>query len=250
MNMKKGNLEIEVFDTRHEMGEKAASDITKAMKAALSQKKEINVIFAAAPSQNEVLDALVNSEVEWNRVNAFHMDEYIGLDANAPQSFGNFLTEHIFGKVPFKSINLIHCGSDDPEGECDRYANMLEKHPADLIVMGIGENGHIAFNDPWVADFNDAKKVKTVQLDNVCRQQQVNDGCFEALEKVPIKAITLTCPVFIHAPKLFCIVPGKTKANAVNRTVSGSINEECPATILRTHPSAKLYLDCESAALL
>ena len=131
MNMKKGNLEIEVFDTRHEMGEKAASDITKAMKAALSQKKEINVIFAAAPSQNEVLDALVNSEVEWNRVNAFHMDEYIGLDANAPQSFGNFLTEHIFGKVPFKSINLIHCGSDDPEGELEK-TDILH-----LMILGL-----------------------------------------------------------------------------------------------------------------
>ena len=250
MNMKKDNLEIGIYDTRREMGLNAAADIVKAMQDALAEKDEINMIFAAAPSQNDVLKALTESSIEWNRVNAFHMDEYIGLDPAAPQSFGNFLTDHIFGKLPFKSVNLIRCGADDPEAECDRYAALLDSYPVDLIVMGIGENGHIAFNDPWVADFHDGKKVKSVQLDEVCRQQQVNDGCFESLEKVPQKAITLTCPVFIHAPKLFCIVPGSTKAEAVRKTVYGPVNEDCPATILRNHASAKLYLDRDSAALL
>lgn len=250
MNFKKDKLTVKVFDTREEMGETAAADIVAAIKEKLSVRPEINMIFAAAPSQNDVLKSLTESDVAWNRINAYHMDEYIGLDASAPQSFGNFLTEHIFGKVPFKSVNLINCGAEDPEKECERYEQLLKENPVDIIIMGIGENGHIAFNDPWVADFKDSRKVKTVLLDEVCRQQQVNDGCFEKLEQVPKKAITLTCPVFIEAPQLFCIVPAITKANAVKRTLEGAINEECPGTILRNHPAAALYLDADSASLL
>lgn len=248
--MKADKLNVKIMPDRTEMGQVAAKDIVTAIKKLLSEREEINMIFAAAPSQNDVLKALVESDVEWSRVNAFHMDEYIGLDKNAPQGFGNFLVDHIFGQVPFKSVNLIDCASMDPEMECERYTSLLMENPVDIIVMGIGENGHIAFNDPWVADFNDTKKVKTVLLDEVCRQQQVNDGCFEKLEQVPQKAITLTCPVFIHAPQLFCIVPAITKAQAVKRTLQGEINEECPATVLRTHDSAVLYLDADSASLL
>lgn len=232
------------------MGEVAAADIAAAIKALLSKKAEINMIFAAAPSQNDVLKALVESDVEWSRVNAFHMDEYIGLDKSAPQGFGNFLVEHIFSQVPFKSVNLIDCTAENPEEECERYAKLLENNPVDIIVLGIGENGHIAFNDPWVADFKDAKKVKTVLLDEVCRQQQVNDGCFETIEQVPKAAITFTCPVFIEAPQLFCIVPAMTKAPAVKRTLQGAVCEECPATVLREHDQAVLYLDADSASLL
>lgn len=245
-----GKLKVKIMPDRSAMGQVAAADIVAAIKKLLEEKTEINMIFAAAPSQNDVLKALVESDVEWNRVNAFHMDEYIGLDKSAPQGFGNFLVEHIFGKVPFKSINLIDCAATDPEAECERYAKLLTDHPVDMIVLGIGENGHIAFNDPWVADFKDGKKVKTVLLDEVCRQQQVNDGCFETLEQVPQKAITLTCPVFIHAPQLFCIVPAITKAPAVRRTLQGEISEGCPATVLREHDCAVLYLDSDSASLL
>lgn len=243
-------LKVKILPNRTEMGQVAANDIITAIKALLQEKAEINMIFAAAPSQNDVLKALVDSDVEWNRVNAFHMDEYIGLDKAAPQGFGNFLVDHIFGKVKFKSINLIDCEAKDPEEECVRYERLLSENPVDIIVLGIGENGHIAFNDPWVADFNDTKMVKTVLLDEVCRQQQVNDGCFDHLNQVPQKAITLTCPVFIRAPKLFCIVPALTKAQAVRRTLQGAINEECPATVLREHNSALLYLDADSASLL
>jgi len=243
-------LTVKIMPNRKEMGQVAASDILAAIKSLLSKKAEINMIFAAAPSQNEVLKALVESDVEWGRINAFHMDEYIGLDRTAPQGFGNFLMDHIFGRVPFKSVNLIDCTALDSEAECERYSKLLENNPADIIVLGIGENGHIAFNDPWVADFNDAKKVKTVLLDEVCRQQQVNDGCFASIDQVPKSAITLTCPVFIHAPQLFCIVPADTKAKAVKRTVYGEINEECPATVLREHPAAVLYLDADSSSLL
>lgn len=243
-------LTVKIMPDRKQMGQTAAQDIIAAVKELLAEKPEINMIFAAAPSQNEVLQALVESDVPWERVNAFHMDEYIGLDKAAPQGFGNFLVQHIWGKAPFKSVNLIDCEAEDPQAECARYAKLLEENPVDLIVLGIGENGHIAFNDPWVADFHDEKTVKTVLLDEVCRQQQVNDGCFAALEQVPRQAITLTCPVFIRAPKLFCIVPAATKAPAVRRTLKGAVNEECPATVLREHGSAVLYLDTDSASLL
>lgn len=248
--LKVDKLKVKIMSNRTEMGQVAANDIVEAIKKLLAEKAEINMIFAAAPSQNDVLKALVESDVEWNRVNAFHMDEYIGLARNAPQGFGNFLVEHIFGQVPFKSINLIDCAATDPEEECERYAKLLTDNQVDMIILGIGENGHIAFNDPWVADFKDVKKVKIVSLDEVCRQQQVNDGCFENIEQVPQKAITLTCPVFINAPQLFCIVPAITKAQAIKRTLQGEINEECPATVLREHDKAVLYLDADSASLL
>jgi glucosamine-6-phosphate deaminase len=217
----------------------------------LKEKNEINMIFAAAPSQNDVLKALVEDKsIEWNRVNAYHMDEYIGLDKDAPQAFGNFLKDHIFSLVPFKSINYIDATATDPELEAERYGKLLKENPTDIVIMGIGENGHIAFNDPPVADFKDKRVVKPVKLDEVCRQQQVNDGCFSSIDKVPTHAITLTVPTLVKAPYLFCIVPAKTKANAVYQTINGEIGEHCPATVLRLQDNAKLYLDNESSKLL
>lgn len=243
-------LTVKIMPDRKEMGAVAAQDICAKIKDLLTVKKELNIVFAAAPSQNDVLQSLIECNLDWNRINAYHMDEYIGLDRNATQGFGNFLVEHIFGKVPFKSVNLIDCEATDSEKECERYEKLLIEHPADIIILGIGENGHIAFNDPWVADFQDSKKVKVVALDDMCRRQQVNDGCFDNIEQVPKYAITLTCPVFIEAPYLFCIVPAKSKAKAVARTLNGIINEECPATILREHKASILYLDADSASLL
>lgn len=244
-------LKVKVFDNRVAMGEDAASDIKAKIKELLSQKQEINMIFAAAPSQNDVLKALVEDKsIEWNRVNAYHMDEYIGLDKSAPQGFGNFLKEHIFGLVPFKSVNYIDITTDNPEKEAERYGKLLKENPTDIVVMGIGENGHIAFNDPPVADFNDSRVVKPVKLDEICRQQQVNDGCFKRIEDVPTHAMTLTVPTLVSAPYLFCIVPASTKAKAVCETLNGSIDEHCPASILRTKDNAVLYLDANSASLL
>ena len=209
------------------------------------------MIFAASPSQNEVLAALANDpQIPWNRVNAYHMDEYIGLSPDAPQGFGNFLREHMFGLAPFASVNYIDSAATDPQAECDRYSTLLQENPVDIVVMGIGENGHIAFNDPPVADFNDPHLVKIVALDPVCRQQQVNDGCFEALEQVPTHALTLTVPTLMAAKYHFCIVPAPTKAKAVKATVRGPIREVCPATCLRNRSNAVLYLDPDSAALL
>lgn len=247
----KDKLTVEIYENRTLMGEAAAKDIKAKIAELLAGKQEINMIFAAAPSQNDVLKSLVeDKEIEWNRVNAYHMDEYIGLDKDAPQGFGNFLKEHIFGLIPFKSVNYIDITTENPEAEAERYGKLLKENPTDIVIMGIGENGHIAFNDPPVADFKDEKWVKPVKLDEICRQQQVNDGCFATLNEVPTHAMTLTVPTLVKAPYLFCIVPALTKAKAVYETLNGSIDEHCPASILRTHNNAKLYLDNESSKLL
>lgn len=247
----KDKLQVEIYENRTLMGEASARDIKAKIAELLSKKKEINMIFAAAPSQNDVLKSLVeDKEIEWNRVNAYHMDEYIGLDKDAPQGFGNFLKAHIFGLVPFKSVNYIDITTTDPEKEAERYGKLLDENPTDIVIMGIGENGHIAFNDPPVADFNDKKTVKPVKLDEICRQQQVNDGCFSSIDKVPTHAMTLTVPTLVRAPYLFCIVPAPTKAKAVYETLNGSIDEHCPASVLRLQENAKLYLDNESSKLL
>jgi glucosamine-6-phosphate deaminase len=250
-SIKKDKLTVKIYNDRPEMGAAAAVEIAAKIKELLAKKDEINMIFAAAPSQSEVLAALVaDKSVDWSRVNAYHMDEYIGLDKSAPQGFGNFLKRHIFGLLPFKSVNYIDITATDPEAEAERYGKLLKENLTDIVVMGIGENGHIAFNDPPVADFQDKKMVKPVKLDEICRQQQVNDGCFASLDKVPTHAMTLTVPALVRAPYLFCIVPAPTKAKAVYETLNGSIDEHCPASVLRTHDNAKLYLDNESSKLL
>ena len=250
-SLKKDLLNVNIYETRAEMGAAAAKDIKACLLSLLKEKERVNMIFAAAPSQNEVLAALATDrEIPWSRVNAFHMDEYIGLAADAPQGFGNFLKAHIFGLADFGSVSYIDITARDAEQECERYAQLLAKYPTDIVVMGIGENGHIAFNDPPVADFEDPKAVKPVELDEICRNQQVNDGCFARLEDVPKTAITLTVPTLFAGKHLFCIVPAATKARAVRATLCDDINEKCPATVLRRHASATLYLDGDSSALL
>ena len=247
----KDRLTVNIYETRADMGNAAARDIKACILSLLKAKESINMIFAAAPSQNEVLSALATDrEIPWNRVHAFHMDEYIGLSADAPQGFGNFLKAHIFGLADFASVSYIDITAADAKKECARYAALLKEHPTDIVVMGIGENGHIAFNDPPVADFEDPEAVKPVELDEICRNQQVNDGCFASIEDVPKTAITLTVPTLFAGEHLFCIVPAKTKARAVKATLCDEINEKCPATVLRRHPSAVLYLDGDSSALL
>ena len=242
-------LNVKVYQTREEMGRAAAEEAAAAIRAAIAAKGEINMIFAAAPSQNEFLAHLIaDKSIEFTKINAFHMDEYIGLPADAPQGFGNFLRERLFDRVPFKTVNTIDSTAADPEAECRRYAALLQAHPCDIVCMGIGENGHIAFNDPHVADFGDKAAVKVVALDETCRQQQVNDGCFARLDDVPTHALTLTIPTLTAPEAVFCIVPAKTKANAVYAALRGGITEACPASILRRHANATLYCDADSAA--
>lgn len=244
-------LKVKVFETRVEMGNCAANEIAACIKKLQAEKEEINMIFAAAPSQNETIAALIATDgIEWNKINAFHMDEYIGLSEDAPQAFGNFLKACLFDKVNFKSVNYINEAGKTYEEICQRYGALLEAYPVDIVCLGIGENGHIAFNDPWVADFSDSHFIKKVELDEVCRQQQVNDGCFEKLSDVPKFAVTLTVPALVRADYMFCTVPAATKAEAVYNTVHHEINEDVPATIMRKHKSAVMYCDKASAAKL
>ena len=249
--MKVGQMQVYIAESRAQMGEISGHDVAAMLKTLLAIKDEINVMFAAAPSQNDVLATLVSDkEIAWNRVNAFHMDEYIGLAKTAPQGFGNFLRERVFSKADFKTVNYINPEAADPQAEADRYEALLKEFPMDVCILGIGENGHVAFNDPGEADFNDPRLVKTVTLDERCRQQQVNDGCFATLDDVPKTAMTVTVPGLLRAKAMFCIVPTTNKAEAVKNTVLGEINDMCPASILRTKAGAKLYLDPDAASLL
>ncbi|WPP50965.1 glucosamine-6-phosphate deaminase [Catalinimonas niigatensis] len=239
-------MQVQVFTSRKAMGDAAGKAVEAKILELLAQQAEIRIIFAAAPSQNEVLDYLRQStRIPWNKITAFHMDEYIGLPSEAPQLFANFLKTHLFDRVNFKSVHLI-AGNKDLDAECKRYAALISEKPIDIVCLGIGENGHIAFNDPPVANFNDPEIIKVVDLDHACRQQQVNDGCFAALDEVPKKALTLTIPTLMQGNHLFCVVPGKSKREAVAKTIHQEISTLCPATILKNHSHCSLFLDIES----
>ncbi len=238
-------LILKRYDSRGEMGEAAGAHAVAIMKKLLAQKSEINVLFAAAPSQNEVLAAVASSDVDFSRIHALHMDEYIGLAKDAPQRFSHYLDEHIFGLCPFKSVAYLGA-VEVGEAMCNRYEQTLRGHPLDMAFIGLGENGHIAFNDPHEADFQDKALVKIVSLDQRCREQQVHDGCFESLDKVPSQAVTLTIPAIMAAPYLVCTVPAAAKAEAVMRTAHDPISEACPGTILRTHQNCVLFCDAQS----
>jgi glucosamine-6-phosphate deaminase len=248
--LKADKLNVKIYETRIEMGASAALAVAGKIEELLLKQKFVNIIFAAAPSQNEFLSSLCNQLVQWNRVNAFHMDEYVGLDEKAPQRFGQFLRERIFDKVPFHEVHYLNGSNEDIEAECERYAQLLQQYPADIVCMGIGENAHVAFNDPHDADFHDPLMVKRVILDEVSRRQQVHDGCFARLEDVPKSAITLTVPSLLRAKSIYCIVPGNNKAQAVYHSINSKVNETFPSTVLREHNNAILYLDKDSATRL
>lgn len=248
--IKKNRLTTRIYPSREEMGAAAAQDIAACIAKLLKERETINMIFAAAPSQNEVLRGLrEDKDIPWQRINAFHMDEYVGLRPDALQGFANFLKEALFDHVPLRSVHLLN-GNVPPEKEIERYGRLLEENPVDIVCMGIGENGHIAFNDPHVADFDDPLPVKVVDLDETCRMQQVHDGCFVALGEVPTHALTLTVPALARAKYHFCVVPAQTKAQAVRNTICGEIGAHCPATVLRTLPNAIMYCDRDSAKLV
>lgn len=235
-----------IYKDRKEMGKAAAAAAARAVREILKTKETVNIIFAAAPSQNEMLEAFLEEEIDFSRMNAFHMDEYVGLSLKDSQSFAFYLTEHVWGKADFRSLNRIMAEKSIEEA-CDQYEALLQQYPPDIVCMGIGENGHIAFNDPPVADFDDPKVIKAVELDEICRQQQVHDKCFENLESVPRYALTLTVPTLMRAEYLICTVPGKTKSAAVKNMLEGEIGEHCPATVLRRHDHAEMFLDTDSA---
>jgi glucosamine-6-phosphate deaminase len=241
------HLAVEVFASRQRMGAAAA----EAVAAIIRGCEEPRVIFACAPSQNEFLAALVEQPLDWSRVTAFHMDEYVGLNAAQPQSFRCYLRGHLLDQVgPLRAFHAIRGEAEDLDGECERCAQLLREKPIDLVCLGIGENGHLAFNDPPVADFVDPKLIKKVELDLACREQQVHDGCFPTLNAVPRSALTLTIPALLSARHVSCVVPGERKANAVRDALLGPISTACPASALRTHPRAQLHLDSAAARLL
>lgn len=236
-----------VYDTRAEMGRAAAAEAACAIRRVIERKGSANVVFAAAPSQNEMLEALLAEELDFSLIHAYHMDEYVGLGLEDAQSFARYLTEHLFSKAPFASVHLIPAKADAEEAIA-AYSALLKHDPPDVVCMGIGENGHIAFNDPPVADFYDKALIKRVALDQVCRMQQVHDGCFPDLASVPRYALTLTVPALLSAEAIICTVPAATKAKAVEAMLKGAYGECCPATALRRHGCAKMFLDRDSAA--
>jgi glucosamine-6-phosphate deaminase len=244
-------LQVNIFSNRREMGKAAGQLVAEKMKEILRVRKALSIVFASAPSQNEFLEELSRSPgIDWNKVTAFHLDEYIGLPTEAPESFGQFLRVKIFEKAHPGNIYYLNGMAGELEAECKRYTALLKDHPLDIACIGIGENGHLAFNDPPFADFQDPLLVKTVELDLVSRQQQVHDKCFKSLQEVPQKAITLTIPAMLSAKFIYCMVPAHSKAEAVKRTLEGPISTSCPATILRKHENAILFLDSDSAKLV
>jgi glucosamine-6-phosphate deaminase len=243
------SMDIRIANTRKDLGEEAGTDIAEAIRTRLEKQPHLRMVFAAAPSQREMLQTLVDQPgIDWHRITAFHMDEYIGLPPKAPQSFGMWLHAAIFGCVPFAKVHLIQPGND-LEATCRNYADKLLEAPIDLVLLGIGANGHLAFNDP-PADLEDPLSVKVVTLDDACRQQQVDDECFDSFDEVPQKAVSLTVPMLLRGDRLFCCVPGASKSKAVRGMVYDPISGDCPASALRKHPRCRVYLDRDSSSEL
>lgn len=250
-----GSLRVEIHPDRRALGVAAARAVGGWLEAHLRRHERARVIFACAPSQDEFLDALTRPELcgarpAWERVTVFHMDEYVGLPGDHPQSFRSYLQRHLLSRIQPGAFHPIRAEESGPARICAEYSELLAEAPIDLICLGIGENGHLAFNDPPVADFDDPVLVKRVELDETCRRQQVNDGCFRSLEEVPRDALTLTLPVFRAARRLSVQVPGPRKAAAVRAALLDPVATACPATLLRQHPAATLHLDADSAGRL
>lgn len=239
-------LDVRAYPSRAAMGEAAAHDIAEALRARLTASAGARMIFAAAPSQDEMLTALIAEPgIDWGRVTAFHMDEYIGLPDAAPQRFAAWLQEKIFGRLPFAAVHPIR-PEPDADAAASQYAALLNAAPIDIVCLGIGVNGHLAFNDPPVADFDDPADVKIVALDDICRQQQVDDKCFTDFASVPARALTLTIPRLLRAERLFAVVPGPQKREAIRNALFGPVSTACPGSILRRQDNCTLYIDAGS----
>lgn len=242
-------LPINVYRTNEELGRAAAAEAVEIIQQAIEAHGSASIILATGNSQLTFLAALRQAAgLDWSKVNVFHMDEYVGLDPNHPASFPLFLQKHFLSYIQPKAFYPVRTQVDDIEGACRAYEALLRRHPADLCALGIGENGHLAFNDPPFADFNDPVWVKVVELDEASRRQQVGEGHFGSLAEVPTHAITLTIPALLAARRVLAIVPEARKAEAVYHCLTGSITPRYPGSILRQTPHAHLFLDVESAA--
>lgn len=243
-------FELSVYPSRDELGKAAAADIAAAIGLVVAEQGEARVVFGAAPSQHETLAALIShSEVDWTKVHAFHMDEYLGLPPGAPERFGEWLKREFFERVRLASVEYMQ-PERGAENEALRYGGLVSAAPIDVVCLGIGVNGHIAFNDPPVADFDDVETVKVVDLDDVCREQQVSDGAFLSLDDVPTRALTLTIPALMAGRQLFCMVPGASKRHALAATMTAATTTRWPATILRTHPRCRIYSDTSAVSAI
>jgi len=244
-------LRTVVLPDRRAMGEAAAARAADRLRSLLANQERARVIFAAAASQAEMLDALAREGgIDWSRVDAFHLDEYVGLPKGDARSFGRWLDDHIWSRVQPGRVERIDGGNADPDAEAGRYGALLDDGGIDLGLIGIGENGHLAFNDPHVADFEDPLTVKPVEIDDTSRRQQVRDGAFPAFEDVPRVAMTVTMSALLRSRALSVVVPGAQKAEAVRRTLNGPIETACPASALRRHPDAVLFVDEPAFALV
>ena len=242
-------LHVRVFPDSPALGEAAARHAATVMARAIEDRGVAHAMFATGNSQFDFLDALMlDGTVDWSRVIGFHMDEYVGIPRDHPASFRRYLRERLVERVPISAFQSIEGDAADTGAECARYTALLREHPLDLCCLGIGENGHLAFNDPPVADFDDPLDVKVVELDAACRQQQVGEGHFPDVDTVPTHAVTVTIPALLRASTVLAIVPEARKAEPVRRALAGPIDTTCPASVLRTRPNATLYLDEESAA--
>jgi glucosamine-6-phosphate deaminase len=221
------------------------------LQSLLIQQDRATVLLATGNSQIKFLEALIAlGGVDWSKVTLFHLDEYLGIDADHPASFRRYLRERMENRANPFEFHYIEGDALQPLAECDRYTKLLLAQPIDLCCLGLGENGHLAFNEPSVADFNDSHSVKLVKLEKSTRQQQVDGGYFPVLEAVPQYAFTLTIPMLCSAKKILCLVQGKRKASAVKEMLQGSIRQNFPASVLRTQATATLFLDADSASLL
>lgn len=242
-------LEVRVHADSDAVGIAAADDAARAIADAVANRGVANVMFASGNSQLAFLEVLTGrSDVDWNHLVGFHMDEYVGIDGEHPASFRRYMGERIVGAVHPSAFHEIHGDAADVGAECQRYAALLADHPLDLCCLGIGENGHLAFNDPPVADFEDPLDVKVVELDDACRRQQVGEGHFASIDAVPATAITVTIPALLRARTVLAIVPEARKRESVRRALTGPVEEACPASILQTKGNVTLHLDVESAA--
>lgn len=244
-------MDVEVFDTKQELGAKAAADAASGINRAIREKGTANVILATGASQFETLNSLVEEQqVDWSKVVMFHLDEYVGMAETHPASFRRYLKERFVEKVPsLKAVHFIQGDSPDPQRECERLNHIIAAHPIDVALVGIGENGHLAFNDP-PADFDTEVPFIVVELDEACRKQQMGEGWFDRIEDVPRRAISMSIKQILKSDKIICSVPDQRKAEAAKHCLEGEVTNKHPASVLQTHPEATVYLDRESASLL
>jgi len=248
---KADSLPVRVYATESDMATDVARTVHDYLVETIANQGEAAAILATGNSQIQFLGKLVDlGGIDWSRMTLFHMDEYLGIDENHSAAFRRYMRERVESKVNPKAFHYLGGDAPEPIAECERYEALLKTQAIDLCCMGVGENGHIAFNDPPVANFEDKRLVKIVELDVACRMQQVNEGHFPDLEAVPKYALTLTVPALCTAKKVVCVAPETRKAKAVQALIEGPVSTDCPASFLRTQSQATLYLDVDSTSLL